>query len=145
MVLSLHELIPQVLAKQTDWRIMLARQWSEVVGALDTRIRLEKIYDDTLVIGVYESHWMQELYLLSSVLQDSINDAIGEHRINHLRFKLVEDRKRPERKPPPKKIKRPKNVELSARQTQALAGIKDKELCAALTDFWGRCTVFAKS
>ena len=145
MALSIADLIPKVLNKQDDWRITLARRWHEVVGDLETRIRLEKIFDDTLVIGVYESHWMQELYLLSSVLRDSINDFIGEERIRHLRFKLVEDKKRTKRKPPPKKVKRPKNVVLSPAQKKALADITDDELRKALTQFWGRCSVTMKS
>ena len=145
MARTLRDLLPQVLENQDDWRIMLARQWESVVGSLGTRIRLEKIYDDTVVIGVYESHWMQELYLLSSVLCDSINDVIGEPRIKHLRFRLVEDKKRKPRRLAPKRVKRPKNVSLSSSQEKALAAISDEELRRALTDFWGRCSLYTKS
>jgi len=140
MAQSLKDLIPQVLEKQDDWRMLLTRQWNSLVGSLKTRIRLEKIYDDTLVIGVYESHWMQELYLLSSVLQDKVNECIGEPRIAHLRFVLVEDKKREPRKPPKKRLTRPKKVTLSPSQSHALSSIKDDQLKQALTDFWGRCS-----
>ena len=143
MAQSLKDLIPLVLEKD-DWRMLLARQWNPLVGSLKTRIRLEKIYDDTVVIGVYESHWMQELYLLSSELRDSINMTIGVPRINHVRFMLVEDKIKRQRKIHSKPQKRPQYVSLSAAQERALTQITDEELKRVLTDFWGRCTVFAK-
>ena len=135
------DIIPRILDVD-DWKIGLARHWEQVVGTLQTRIRLEKIFDDTVVIGVYESHWMQELYLLSSVLRDSINRFLGEHRINHLRFTLVEERKRTVRKPQSKKFIRPKHVSLSLQQEKALKGIPDEKLRTALIDYWSRCTVY---
>lgn len=142
MAVALKDVIPLVLEKQHDWRVALARDWHSIVGTLATRTCLEKIYDDTVMIGVYESHWMQELYLLSSDIKDSINRTLPVPRIKHIRFKLVEERTRTQRRLLPKKIKRPETVSLSSSQTQALARITDEGLKQALTDFWGRCTVF---
>ncbi len=93
MAVALRDVIPLVLEKQHDWRVGLARDWHLIVGTLATRTCLEKIYDDTVIIGVYESHWMQELYLLSSDIKDSINSTLKVSRINHIRFKLVEEKK----------------------------------------------------
>lgn len=142
MAVALRDVIPLVLDKQHDWRVALARDWHLIVGTLATRTCLEKIYDDTIIIGVYESHWMQELYLLSSDIKDSINSILKAPRINHIRFKLVEERKRTQRVLLPKKVKRPSSVTLSVSQTHALDRISDEGLKQALTDFWGRCTVF---
>ncbi len=138
MAVQIKDLLPKFL-EQDDWRIDLVRRWDSVVGSLQTKIRLEKTYDDTAVIGVYESHWMQELYLLSSELCDSINDVIGQQKIKHIRFILVEERERPKVQPKPKLLVRPENVELSQKQKQALKKLKDPDLKQAMTEFWSRC------
>ena len=93
MAALLRDLVPQILQHNDEWRLTLLRHWNTIIGTLQTRVRLEKIYDDTLIIGVYESHWMHELHLFSSVLIDSINRYLGHERIAHLRFKLVEEKK----------------------------------------------------
>ncbi len=147
MAIAVKDLIPQFLNQKLDWQKALMREWPSIVGSLQTRIRLEKIYDTTLVIGVYESHWMQELYLLSSVILDAINDFLGERRIEAVRFVLVEERPKPTRW-----VHRAKHfhaVQPDARalddtQKKALGGIGDDELKEALMQFlirtrqWGR-------
>jgi len=139
MARLLRDIVPQILSHD-EWQVVLARQWKEAVGNLKTRIRLEKIFDDTLVVGVYEYHWMQELYLLSPLLQDSLNKFLGHQRINHLRFVLVEDRKRVPRKPKPKLLVRPETVVLSIQQESALLTIEDEAFRKTLREYWGRCS-----
>ncbi len=138
MALLLKNLLNQILEKD-DWRLNLARQWDQVVGSLKTRIRLEKIYNDTLVIGVYEYHWMQELYLLSPELRQKVNHFLQEDRITHIRFKLVEEKKRAPSKPPPAPLVRPEKIVLTSSQKKALKCIEDNHLKESLIDFWGRC------
>lgn len=138
MALSLKKLINSVLEKE-DWRLDLARDWNTIVGSLKTRVRLEKVYDDTLVIGVYEYQWMQELYLLSPVLKQQINEYLKKDRINHIRLKLVEDRKRKPIAPKTKPLVRPKKVCLNSIQENALNEIPDTALQNSLVDFLGRC------
>ncbi len=142
MVKAVKDVIPLVLASKTDWRNSLAREWHLIVGTLATRTCLEKIYDDTVVIGVYESHWMQELYLLSSDIKDLINSMLQVPHIKHVRFKLVEERTKNVRVLYPKKMKRPESAPLNTSQVQALSRIKDEALRNALSDFWARCTMF---
>lgn len=142
MAVLVRDIIPQVLEKQRDWRTVLARDWGHLVGSLATRTCLEKIYDDTVVIGVYESHWMQELFLLSSDIKDLLNNALGTSRIRQVRFKLVEERKRAQRVMYPKKTGRPAESPLNASQKQALLRITDDGLRQALADFWARCSAF---
>ncbi len=143
MAVLLKELVPSILGTRVDWRTSLLSQWDSLVGSLKTRVRLEKIQEDTLIIGVYESHWMQELYLLSDVLIDSINQFLGEPRIKQLRFKLVEERKFTSRKLTVRKranfIIRSTSVELTHEQSRALTQIPDGQLKDALIQFWARC------
>jgi hypothetical protein len=138
MAVPIQKLLSRIIEKD-DWRLDLARRWDSVVGSLQTKIRLEKTYDDTAVIGVYESYWMQELYLLSAELCDSINDVIGQKKIKQIRFQLVEARERPPAKPLPKPYVPPKVVPLTESQKRALTKIQDPYLKQAMTEFWMRC------
>jgi hypothetical protein len=142
MAVPIQKLLSRIIEKD-DWRLDLARRWDSVVGSLQTKIRLEKTYDDTAVIGVYESYWMQELYLLSAELCDSINDVIGQKKIKQIRFQLVEARERPQAKPLPKAYVRPKVVPLTQSQKMALTKIQDPLLKEAMTEFWMRCAARA--
>lgn len=142
MAVLLKDIVPSLFAQKNDWRTTLLARWDEIVGSLKTRIRLEKIYDDTLIIGVFESHWLQELHLLSQVLIDSINQLLSEPHIKHLRFKLVESKKvniGKKMKLQPSKKSKNVQVTLSAQQTKALHALSDKQLRDALIRFWARC------
>lgn len=139
MAVLIKEIVPALFQQKQGWHTVLLAHWEEIVGSLKTRVRLEKIQDDTLIIGVYESHWMQELYLLSHLLIDTINQFLGESRIKKLHFKLVEERKRT-----PKKIaafvpKEKAEVVLTHAQKRALETIVDGQLKDALIQFWSRC------
>lgn len=140
MAIAVKDIIPKFLNQKLDWQESLMQRWPSIVGSLQTRIRLEKIYDATVVIGVYESHWMQELFLLSSVIVDSINTFLGEQKIQAVRFVLVEERPRPTRWS--YKAKRSsgsaRKISLNDAQTKALAGVSDAGLREALMEFLGR-------
>ncbi len=118
----------------------LLSQWSAILGSLTTKVRLEKIQDDTLTLGVYDACWMQELYLLSPLLITTINQNLDQPRIKHLRFKRSVAKKDANtlgitaRTEPP-------NVplELTASTKKALAIIKDPQLSLALHNFLIRC------
>ncbi len=127
--------------KDEDWKIKLLSEWSVIVGDLGDKMKLEEIKNDMLVIGVYESAWLQELYLLSSVIKKIINQALGENKIKTLRFKYAAFK-------PPVKIKKtlasPTNVEyhliiLNSKEAHALQTIKDQELRIALHTFLSSC------
>lgn len=140
MAIAIKNILDNIFSNQNDWRIQLLRQWDTIVGNLKTRVRLEKIYNDTLVIGVYESHWMQELFLLSKVLIDSINRHLDEPRITNLRFKIVET------KIGYKQLIQKTNINDSEiifnpnpQQSEALKKINDNQLAIALTLFLERC------
>ncbi len=141
MAIPIQDIIPQFIKPQKDWKLRLMTQWPSIVGALQTRIRLEKIYDDaTVVIGVYESHWMQELYLLSSVLIESMNDFLGARLVNAVRFVLIEEKPKSTRfvyrKSASKNL--PDDRSLSEFQKRALHDICDDELKEALVQFLAR-------
>lgn len=139
MATELKTIIPTILNKETHWKFQLLSNWHDIMGTLADKVHIEKIYEDTLVLGVPNSCWLQELYLLSSMVRNSINAKLDQPRIKELRFKKSGI------KPPKKKNTAPykqptvKNVQLSPREHLALAKITDPELSAALKKFLIRC------
>lgn len=143
-MVSLKDLVPLVVDAHTDWRILLLKNWDTIVGFLSTRTRLEKVTPTMIVVGVYESHWMQELYLLSPVLIDSINNFLGKPYIKQARFKLVEERTMPSHfKAPEKKRMVVGEIVLTRNQQRALDKISDPQMKEALIGFWGKCQVLS--
>lgn len=139
MAVLIKEIVPTLFKHKQEWHTLLLSNWDEIVGSLKTRVRLEKIHDDALIIGVYETHWMQELYLLSHLLIDTINQFLGEPRIKKLHFKLVEERKLVTKKSIVSVLPKKSDVKLTHVQAKALDAIGDVQLKEALIQFWSRC------
>ena len=68
------------------WQMYLIQNWRTIVGNLHTRICLEKIQEDTIVVGVYDAHWMQELFLLNSMLLTMMNAHFDKPYIKQIRL-----------------------------------------------------------
>ncbi len=140
MVAHVKDLLPHILQETVDWKVSLLVHWESIVGKLNTRTRLEKIYNDLLVVGVYDSHWMQELYLLSPELIEALNKHLGEDHIKRLRFVLVDEYKKKARlKTKKSSHKKYKPAVLSRRESKALDDIENSGLKDALVKFLARC------
>jgi hypothetical protein len=123
------------------WQIYLIQNWRTIVGNLHTRICLEKIQGDTLVIGVYDVHWMQELFLLNSMLLEMINAHFDAPYIKQVRLRLA--KKGPEQAKQVKKTiacaEQLPPALLTQQHREALAQVKDQELQTVLQDFLRHC------
>jgi hypothetical protein len=141
MVIHVKDIIKTVMGQgpQSDssWQMYLLANWNTIIGKLRTKVKLEKIQDDTLVLGVYDSSWMQELYLLSNVLIHTINSKLDKPRIKKIKFKKAERSKLKKHEIQP--IKTSRKVELSCKEIGALKNIKDEELSEVLKNFLIRC------
>lgn len=139
MITPLKDIVPTIF-KEHAWKIQLLNNWQTILGNLSNNVCIEKINDDTLTLGVYDSCWIQELYLLSHVLLKTINEKLDKPRIKRLRFKLVGIKKTKTKHTPiaPKKDKS-MIVNLSHAEQQALNHIKDQQLRQALENFLIRC------
>jgi flagellar biogenesis protein FliO len=139
MAQPIKQLLSTVFDQPDNWKIDLLRNWDSIIGNLNTKVYLEKITDDTLVLGVSDSCWLQELYMLSHVILQVINEKLDRPRIKQLRFKKIGIRptkKEAYTKPAPRKVnKRP----LTSKEKHALTSIKDPQLQQALEDFLIRC------
>src|SRR5437899_3106385 len=96
MVIHIKNFVKEIIDQNNNdksWQIFLLNNWDSIIGKLSNRVKLEKIYNDTLVLGVYDSGWMQELFLLSNAIIIQINSKLDKPRIKNLRFKKAEYKK----------------------------------------------------
>ena len=139
MAEEIKNIISTILSNQNDWKIKLLQHWPEIIGQLKSKVVLEKINPDSLVIGVYDSCWLQELYLLSPILLTKINKKLETQCFKKLRFKQVDVKSYKKfEKIEPKNHKRTV-ILLTKREEVALEKIKDADLSNALRNFLTRC------
>lgn len=123
------------------WHHKLITEWHDVVGNLANIMTLEKVHGTTLVIGLYEHSWAQELYMLSDVIIKTINQHLDQPVITKLYFRLANsaDQQLPEIVPLPTDLQPRAPIPLTSREQQALNGIEDEDLKTALSAFLTRC------
>lgn len=140
MSIQIKELLQDIFKsiKNNDaWQVYLLTNWNSIVGNLQSKVKLEKIYEDTLVLAVYDSSWMQELFLLSNALIIKINSKLDAPRIKHLRFKIADRAKI--KKIITKPLDQEKKIFLNSQELIALNKIVDPELSLVLKNFLIRC------
>ena len=59
--------------KEHYWKFLLMSKWQQIMGNLACKVFILKIQKKTIVLGVSDSCWMQELNLLSELLKEKIN------------------------------------------------------------------------
>ena len=135
----IKDLLAHYFAQSNDWRIILLRDWDSIVGDLSSRVRLEKIEKDTLILCVQDACWMHELYMLSPLLLKTINKKLDQPYIKRLRFKQVGLNKKKVPLSVPQTDVHAVSVVVSAQEHQALACIHDPQLHTVLTHYLRRC------
>ncbi len=136
-IISQH--IATLLDSFDEWYITLLRDWPAIVGSLSNHMCVERFKDDTLILGVYDTHWIQELHLLAPTIRKTINTYLNKKQIEKIRFKLVERHVAKKQSTPvsAKKIEHPRRP-LSDREKKTLHVIKDQHLRVALQSFLER-------
>src|SRR5579863_4846613 len=94
MSFSLKSVIDKIINPEKNWKTVLLYQWRDIIGNLHNKVHIEKIYDDTLVLGVLHSSWMQELHLLSPLIIKKINEKLEHPHIKQIRFKHMSSKKK---------------------------------------------------
>lgn len=130
----------QQFFKQDSWKLHLLSNWDTIVGNLKNKMRIERIDGSVLVVGVYEASWLQELYMLSSVLVRTINQHLKKDYISRIKFIHATEREQKEtlKNTATAAIKRTAIV-LTKKERDALERIKDNELQKVLHTFLSRC------
>jgi len=121
-----------------SWKINLIKNWPTIIGSMHDKVSLHKIQSTNIVLGVHDSSWMQELYLLSKLILKKINKNLEEPRILTLRFQCIEKKVRTI-KAKPKSVFIPKKITLKPQENLALKNINDPQLSDALQGFLQRC------
>lgn len=139
MTHKIKDLLERFLVKEESWHFDLLRNWNTILGKLHTKVQLEKIEKDTLILGVYDSCWLQELYLMSPLLLKTINQSLDQPRIKQLRFKKIGIFKKKDAKKNHQSCRIAQPVVLTQEQKDALNSISDTQLRTALENFLIRC------
>ena len=137
MAQALKDILDTIIQPEQSWKLQLLKQWETIFGKVKTRVQLLRISDDTLILGVADSCWMQELYLLTPLLLTTINNHLGQPIIKNLRFKAVGNTpksksrlyKRPSYTPTPE------NIILTKKEEQALSQLNDPALAQVLRTY----------
>jgi hypothetical protein len=139
-------IIHKVLPEQHRWKMNLLANWSNIIGDLGDKVRIEKISSNFIVLGVCHPAWAQELYLFSDVLKKKINNVLKEDRIKYIRFKTVALEKscktcKMKTKQESTDVDVNRAVRLSEKQQTCLKQIKNEALRKLLVQYYGRCSV----
>lgn len=135
MIKSVKNVLETVFSQHNSLQLQLLNNWSAIVGNFQTKVQLLKIFEDTLVIGVLDSCWLQELYLLSPLLLKKINEQLDQPRIKHLRFRCVVTPEKKKAKEVPKRCCTLKSITLSKEEKDALSALGDTELAHFLEGY----------
>jgi len=138
MAANLKELLQTLINPQKNWKTDLLYRWKDITGSLYSKVRIEKIHDDTLILGVFHSCWMQELYLLSPLLMKTINEKLDQPYIKQIRFKQISPKKKKVEKEIIE-VRPKKDIVLTHHDESALSKITDGELRDVLKAFRVRC------
>ena len=139
MAADLKELLQTLINPKNNWKTDLLFRWRDIIGSLHSKVRIEKIYDDVIVLGVIHSCWMQELYLLSPLLIKTINEKLDQPYIKEIRFKQMGAKKSKKNSSAPTITKKSKAVTLTKEDERTLAQIADPTLREVLKAFRIRC------
>ena len=139
MAVLIKDLVKSFIHQKKDWKIDLLYQWPEIIGPLGDKVRIEKIYDNLLILGVFHPCWLQELSLLSPLLLQTINKKLNHNHIKQLRFQHVCIKKNIQKKQIKNNDCQKKSVRLTYEDEYTLKKITDHALRDALKAFRIRC------
>lgn len=127
-------------ANSTNNKRLLLEKWPTIIGNLHEHVSLEKVTENGVILIVYDSCWLQELYLLTPFLLKKINETLDQPFVKHIHFRLRAKRSPTEQRQmedteSPLPVKSP----LSERETEALKKVSDEALRKALLDFYKQC------
>ncbi|MBU1008052.1 DUF721 domain-containing protein [Candidatus Dependentiae bacterium] len=82
-------ILTNIIPNEHLWKIKLFGYWETIIGNLKEKVRIEKLTETSLTIGVCHPTWAQELFLLSPMLKQKINTYLQENKIKNIQFKTV--------------------------------------------------------
>lgn len=116
---------------KVKWHLELNQRFPEIFAQLTKHTKINKIYNDTLILEVYETSWLQELYMLSNIILKRLR--VDFPQINKIKF--IRSRRKFKKKLENKLIK---NI-ISNKEIKAVEKIKDKDLAKSLLSYYQIC------
>lgn len=145
---SFEELLVASLPEEERWKVTLLKKWPLIIGDAGAHVRIEKIRDNVLVLGVTHPVWAQEFFALSDVLRTKINAFLKKDRIVRIRFDIQSGGKRKGSlqvsKKPLYSPMHAKDVVKDDRAQGMLGNITDTQLRSALERYYQRCFVYER-
>lgn len=139
-VKNILDLLLQPSIQKEAWKINLIKNWPTIIGSLHEKISLQKINATSVVLGVYDSSWMQELYLLSKLILKKINSSLDRPRIETLRFQCIEKKEHAIKKHVETvQLQQERKIILKPQESLALQKIQDPQLSDALQSLLKNC------
>lgn len=135
MAHHIKDSLASLLVKEVTWHTVISQQWHTIMGDLSNRMCVEKIQKNTLIIGVYDAGWLQELYYLSDMIKQKINDYLQAPHVHEIKFKATLRRKQMSSPVYEKKQFSLKKHPLSPLEQSALNRIEDTNLRSLLHEF----------
>jgi len=140
MAIYLKELLQTLINPKKNWKTDLLYRWNDIIGPLHSKVRIEQICDDTLILGVFHPCWMQELYLLSPLLIKTINENLDQPHIKQQHLKHIGIKNITKKNFKLKSHKKNhKEIILTKEEERTLAKIDDPALRDALKFYRIRC------
>ena len=127
-------LLENYLKPADEWKLSLIQQWPHIVGELHSRMRIQRVNNDHVIIGVYDIHWMHELFHMTRFITEKINNSLGGSYIKTIRFVLVKKNERVQKNNEKNIAEKPflPTINLTDREQNALTLIHDNELRGSL-------------
>ena len=136
---TLKNIVQTLKYLPNNWKTKLLAEWADIAGELQTHVSLEKITDDTVILAVTDSCWLQELYLLSPLIKSLINKKLTEPRIKHIKLYQKKQSQKIVSEIQPTPSIPSVDVPLTQSEKKALECIEDTELQKVLKLFRDRC------
>jgi len=139
MAQHIKKLLNSLVCPRNNWKLKLLYNWQDIIGKLHEKVVIEKIYEDTIVLGVFDSCWLQELYMLSPLLLKTINEKLDQPRIKQVRFRQTGLKQKKKQNKVPRTQYAQKQIHLTSTEQRVLEHINDPTLRRALQAFRIRC------
>lgn len=141
-------LLTKIIPQEHRWKLELFAQWDTIIGNLREKVRIEKVTERSIVLGVCHPAWAQELFFLIPLLKQKINAVLRNHVISDIRVRTTYHPPKQQNPAPDRAQYGTINAEQRGQLTEqcltisehtSLETVKNKELQSALAQFCLRC------
>lgn len=143
MIKKIDSFFYNIIPKEYHWKILLLNKWGEIIGDLKNKVFIVNIFNGGLTLGIIHPALLQELYLLTPVLKQKINNTLSGEYIKIIKLKCCDNFYNKDIIKISSNFKKQKTIYthkyLSDTEKKIFLNIKDNELKNILEKFFVRC------